>query len=64
MKGKFDGIKEHHNATEEEKREDAKKRATQERSQVICPDCGAWLEITSSQPLPDDIKIRLVERRV
>jgi uncharacterized protein YlaI len=41
------------------------KRAKQKQiSQVTCPDCGAWLNVTSSQPLPDDIKIEFVKHRI
>jgi hypothetical protein len=35
-----------------------------EINQVICPDCGAWLEIVSSEPLPDDIKIQFIKHRI
>ncbi|MCK9558692.1 MAG: hypothetical protein M0R50_11740, partial [Candidatus Cloacimonetes bacterium] len=40
------------------------KKSQKEISQVICPDCGVWLEIVSSEPLPDDIKIQLVKHRI
>ena len=61
-KQKFDGAQELRQDTQERKREAAEKAL--DRSQVNCPDCGAWLEITSSQPLPDDIKIRFVKHRI
>ena len=54
-----DAIVEMHNDAAERKR-----RANEHISQVTCPDCGAWLNITSQHPLPDDIKIEFVKHRI
>ena len=43
--------------------QERKRKANQQICQVTCPDCGAWLNVTSQHPLPDDIKIEFVKHR-
>ena len=61
-KRRFDPLREV--AADDAERRAEKREKQKDRSQVICPDCGAWLEITSQSELPDDIKIEFIKHRV